>query len=131
LKSTDIPSTVPVIGDNACASCIKLTKVDLREGLEGIGEGEFSHCASLHRVVIPPVSDFGGGAFASCPKLFKVELCEGLVNIGEKAFSSCTSLRHIAIPSTVKSIGKEALADCTNLINVELSNGLVYSPISL
>jgi len=117
--------SVKIIGDRAFSDCDRLAEVELREGLEGIGNHAFHGCKSLGSLEIPStVKIIGDTAFTNCLKLARVELREGLERIAEFAFYNCKSLTNIKLPPTVKSIGEVAFTDCDQLEEVELNEGL-------
>lgn len=66
------------ISDNAFASCVNLSSVQLSEGLKSIEETAFNACEQLQTITIPStVTNIGGGIFADCKKLSAIDMAEG------------------------------------------------------
>ena len=93
-----------------------LTAVTIPEGVKTIGQGAFSHCASLKSVTIPAsVETIVSGAFSDCSALESVTIREGVKKIDEIAFRACSALTSVAIPSSVEVIGDRAFYGCDKL----------------
>ena len=75
----------------------------LGSGLTTLGEGLFSGCQALERVVIS----------------------NGCANIPAKCFQNCTSLTKISVPGSVEYIGYSAFNGCRSLEKVELGQGII------
>jgi hypothetical protein len=104
---------------------LRLTTVELPEGLERIESSAFRSCEMLSRINIPSsVKVIEQNAFFKCFRLEGVELPEGLEKLGYRAFFRCTSLQSIRIPPRIKSIRGMAFKDCDALRYVYLSEGL-------
>ena len=95
-----LPSTVTFIGENAFQNCMKLTTIELNEGLCAISSNSFEHCE----------------------KLASVEFPSSLFTIGQYAFLCCTSLKRLVIPSNLQTIPPFCFQGCSNLETVELKN---------
>ena len=95
-KTTIIPNTLTIIGENA-----------------------FTYCEGLTSITIPnSVTDIGYGAFYECINLSSIVIGNSVTNIGEDAFNGCKGLTSIIIPSSVTSIGNGAFQGCINLSSI-------------
>lgn len=152
IKELKLPSTVKIIQNSAFASCKKLSKVELNDGLETIERNAFYNCINITNIKFPDslkkIDGFNGTSlkevvfpknveeirdFSDC--LFeKVEIPEGVSTIGN--FKNCKNLKEIKLPKklvykTVKGrysdirIGEvRSFEGCENLENIELPENL-------
>ena len=98
--------------------------MQLKEGLQFIGQSAFHGCKSLRNVTVPSsVTELGSFAFWNCSDLIALQLNEGLKIIDERAFQWCEALRSVTIPSTVTELGEWSFYDCGNLTEVILLGG--------
>ena len=115
LETVTIPSSLKKVPRGLFNQCIRLSAVNLSEGIEEIDGFAFSDL-SLAKVTIPKTTKkIGEAAFTNNEKLIALKLQEGLVNIGSMAFSNCKELPYLEIPASVKTIGRDAFADCENV----------------
>lgn len=113
------------IPDCAFVNLRTLLDVDLRGGVDRIGQGAFEDCVNLRRVRVPSsVAVVEIGAFKNCRRLEEATLDEGVGCVECHAFQNCRALRRIRIPSTVRKVGPWAFCDCESLEEVELCEGL-------
>lgn len=120
-----------------------LTKIEMDEGVEKIGNSAFDGCSKLEKVIIPEsVKELGKALFKDCAKLTTVEIDCDVEEINEDFFKNCTSLEEIEIKGDIKNIvesmfegnkklksvkltgnidkiGKNAFKDCTSLETFE------------
>lgn len=130
VKLTDInlPEGLLSIGDYAFSICRALKEIEIPDTTETIGNESFYYCTSLEKIEIPAsVSYIGNYAFNYCQKLADVTLNEGLLSIGEYAFSSCISLEKVKIPASVSSIGLCAFGTFVSKIEVDEDNNTYSS----
>jgi uncharacterized repeat protein (TIGR02543 family) len=79
----------------AVAGCLKLTSVNIPEGITRVGSGAFKGCSSLSTILIPAtVTSIGAGAFEGCKSLSYLSIPAGVTEIGSQAFAGCC-LDHI------------------------------------
>ncbi len=105
IVTLQLPSTITSIGNNAFASCNKLTSINLPEGLTTIGDYCFSS-SNITEIVIP----------------------NSVTTIGWSAFQG-SKIRHLTIPSSVTTMGGyEQFSGCTNLVSIDLSQCSAYIP---
>jgi len=144
IREVHLPDTVKEIGSNAFSDCIRLTKIELGRGLEGIGFEAFRN-SPLQEMILPDslikLSDacFSGTQFEhitvpagiteipfqcflrSC--LTSIEFDGPITSIGRQAFSN-TNLEMFIVPDTVHSIDAEAFSNCESLKKVVISSSV-------
>ena len=102
-----------------CSVPKDITSVQIKEGVQKIGDRAFYNCRSLDSITLPStVIDIGNDAFNGCSNLREVILNDGLKKIGEQAFYNCSSLESIKLPSTLVEIGSDAFESCSDLREV-------------
>lgn len=122
LESVDFPKKLKYINDQSFGWCGKLDNVILPDGLESIGNGDYSYsftsCKNLKAIQFPPSLKYiGGYAFCDCSSLEKISL-PGLDRIDQDAFYGCSSLKEVRIPSTLQNVGNGAFGGCSNLADI-------------
>ena len=91
--SVTIPKTVKKIESSAFYVCLKMTQLEIADGLETIGDNAFYNCNGLSIVTLPnTVKTIERSAFASCYGLKTVVLGAGVSQIGYYAFQNCNKL---------------------------------------
>ncbi len=86
-------------------------------------------------VVIPatyenkPVTTIGEGAFSKCYNLTRVVIPNSVISMGNDAFFSCINLSKIGIGSSLAIIGEYALSDCPLSEIVVDDNNAVYKVV--
>ena len=132
-----IPSKVKELKNATFANCIKLTKVNLKEGLETIGVNTFINCTNLENIVIPnTIVTLKEGLFAGCIKLTNITINNDLYvyesgilmpKSGEsvlyisKAYIESTDT--FSIPEGIKNL-KISLADFKNIKTINIPKSL-------
>lgn len=122
LESVDFPKKLKYLNDQSFGWCGKLDNVILPDGLESIGNGDWSYsftsCKNLKTIQFPPSLKYiGGYAFCDCSSLEKISL-PGLDRIDQDAFYCCSSLKEVRIPSTLQNVGNGAFGGCSNLADI-------------
>lgn len=116
------------IGENAFASCDKLTSITFTDNITSIGKGAFSGCNSLESIELPSgLKEIQPYTFFYCGKLKTVKFPSSLKSIGEYAFSDC-GLTSLYMPNSVETIGKLCFAEC-NFENIHISESLKEIPL--
>ena len=146
VTSVVIEPGVTRVGNEAFASCTKLTKGSIPDGVEQIGYSSFQSCWSLTGITLPEsVTEIGGSAFAynfnfttvNIPKgvttlrrsvfntcaISDITVPDGVTTIENGAFYSCWSLKHVRIPESVTEIREQAFLYCDSLEYVECAGG--------
>ncbi len=104
---------------------LKITKVEISDGVTSIGDSAFIYCKGLISVTIPDsVTSIGDYAFNGCTNLAEAEIPNGLINIGNHAFDGCTGLTSAVVPDNVTVIGESAFDNCTGLKSVTIGSGV-------
>ena len=112
LETLTIPDGVTSIGSGAFAFNVKLTQVQLGNGLTQISGGMFNGCSALQDIHIPAgIQSINGAAFGvSGLKTVTFASDSKLETIGDSAFDGC-SIETISIPDSVTTIGDSAFYD--------------------
>lgn len=112
LRKIEIPDGITGIGHSAFCNCVSLEDVVIPDSVTEIADSAFYNCMSLETVTVPDsVERIGKKAFYGSKSLEHVRLPEGLKEIESATFRNCWTLRSIKIPKSVKRIGKEAFSD--------------------
>ncbi|MGN0233304.1 MAG: leucine-rich repeat domain-containing protein [Bacteroidaceae bacterium] len=114
VESSNVPSYVIGIGDNAFSFCAGLSSITIPNSVTSIGNSAFFGCTGLSSITISNgVTSIGNMAFAYCTGLSSITIPNSVTSIGHHAFSECTSLSSITIPNSVTSIGDGAFYRCS------------------
>ena len=121
LESVVIPETVEIIGSSAFAGAEKLSRVEIRDGVESIENHAFASCMALTEIILPAtLESMGGSAFRDCTSLRSVTFREGAKTVGSSAFLNCTALTDVKLASTIQTIGSQAFQNCIALESIVL-----------
>ena len=100
-------------------------KIELGNGITGIGNQAFRGCRSLASITIPSsVTSIEISAFYYCCPLASITIPDGVTSIGDSAFSECSSLASISIPNAATSIGGSAFYNCRSLASITIPDGV-------
>ena len=114
-------SSIPVC---AFFQRMKLTEVELCEGLVEIGNSSFYNCyRSITNIIIPTslrrIDDFAFQKSLRCP----IRLHDGIESIGEYAFCGCI-FTNFRVPPLITEIPAFILQGCKSLFSVEIPNNV-------
>lgn len=122
LTKVDIPNSVEFIGESAFSRCYNLKEAHLPENLTSISPGLFEYGYVLEKVNFPStVTSIGKSAFRYCRQMNSLKLPEGLIKIGDEAFNGW-NITSLVIPNSVTTIGSLAFHNCTELKTLVLGN---------
>ena len=123
IENVTIGAGVKSVGENAFASCKKLTAVTLPSSVTTIGVYAFSNCKALTGITIPSgVKTIKESAFYGCTALTSVTLPEGLTTIEGGVFTNCDALASIELPASLQTIDASAL-DAPGLTEIKVQTG--------
>jgi len=129
-SNSSIPATVLIIDDYAFYN-VRLSEIDLPDGLVSIGSFAFSGNDALIEIELPAnLAEFGDDAFSDCASLDTVYIPnrhrDGGISrnttLGERIFAGCPSLTSVTLPPSFMAITSEMFSGCTSLININLSD---------
>ena len=105
----------------------KITSVEIKDGITGIGSQVFENCRSLRSVTMADsVTSVEWRAFRVCTAMEAIHLSENLKYIRGYAFEGCSALKSLVIPNSVQQIDHSAFNNCTALQSVTIGRGLRY-----
>ena len=120
IEYAGVKYTVTGLCMGAFYKCTEISKVNLPETIESIGERAFENCSSLISVNIPnSVKSIGEQAFSGCSLLETISIPEGVTIIQSRTFSA-SGIKSIHIPSTVTTIESSAFYNCYRLKRIEI-----------
>lgn len=125
LRDVYLAESISYIGDGTFSGCINLEKLVIPSQVKEIGMDTFNYCYNLVSVKLPEECvEIGSFAFSGCSSLESIEIPEKCAAIRYEAFYGCWSLKKVFIPKNVKSIGENAFGECLELamINVDINN---------
>lgn len=131
--SGDVPSRLETIGQDAFASCHKLTSVNIPKSVTSIGANAFTNCYKLNAVHITDLVawcniSFNGlysnplrhahNLYLNGSLIRELVIPSSVTKIKYLAFYGCSCLTSVTIPLSVKSIGAYAFVGCSGLTSV-------------
>lgn len=103
----------------------EIKRVEIHDGVTGIGDCAFQYCYSLTSIIIPnSITSIGQDAFDSCTSLTSVVIPDSVTSIGNYAFEHCTNLTNVTIPHSVTSIGRGTFSRCRGLTSITIPNSV-------
>ena len=125
LESVELKEGLNIIGEQAFEGCEKIEKIELPEEVTQIKWGAFRNCTNIKEINLPEgLNKIIVNAFHGCSSLEKIEIPEGVTEIKEAVFKDCTSLKEIKLSKNTTKIESSAFAGCVNLIKIDLPEGL-------
>ena len=119
LSDITIPTGVTIIESHAFLSC-ELSHLEFEHGnrLVRIGEGAFKN-SGISKIDLPDsIQNIGESAFSGCDKLIAIALPEELTTIEANLLHGCVSLTQITILGNVTKIKSGAFGGCTSVANI-------------
>lgn len=121
LSRVELLEGCEALGNYAFFECETLKEVVLPEGLTEIGARAFYECTALWSIQFPDsLGTIREAAFFGCESLVEIDFGEGLSKIGANAFYACVSLPSVTLPASLKSLPASCFADCVSLKTVRL-----------
>lgn len=125
VKKVEIGDGVTGIGRYAFQNCYSLASITIPDGVTSIDSSAFYTCYSLISITIPDsVTSIGGYVFSACYSLASITIPDSVTSIGTYVFQNCYSLASITIPDGVTSIGTYVLRNCSSLTSITIPNGV-------
>ena len=131
LEEADL-TTVKSIGGSAFSGVKSLRTITFGENLTSIDGAAFEG-TGIEEVTIPAgVTTMGNGSFTECLSLKKVVVSEGIEKIPYLTFSGDTALEEITLPVSLTLVDEYAFDNCTALTKVNYSgNRVQWSKIEI
>ena len=133
-ETTEIPDNVVEIGKSAFSDT-GITKINLPDGLQKIGNYAFSKCTKLQSLTIPAsVSEIGKEIFGSASNITKISVDKNNQKYDSRA--NCNAIIETAtntlifgcgktlVPKDVTKIGDYAFSGCKNLVEIKLPDSV-------
>lgn len=126
LEFIDLKEGLESIGEKAFYQCINLDiELTLTSSMKNIGSYAFFGCVNLKTVILEGITEIKEATFSGCTSITDLVLPDTLEVIGGSAFSGCTGLNEITIPASVTTINENAFYNCTNLYYVQIDSDTV------
>lgn len=108
-----------------------IKKLIVLDGITGIDERAFYHCADLASVSLPEsLGSISEAAFRGCTDLTEITIPGSVYNFGKYSFEGCTGLKILNTDECVTSIPRKiyeyAFANCTSLEEADISTNIQY-----
>ena len=109
---------------SACPEYSSMTSVEIGSCVTEIGNGAFSGCSNLERLVIPDgVETINYRAFDNCKNLTSLSIGSGTISINYDAFDRCESLKYITVDANNPKFNSSN--NCNAIIETE-TNTLIH-----
>lgn len=125
LSKIDLPQNLQLIGESAFKSCQSLQSVYIPDSVTSIERSVFSDCKRLESIDLPDTVSLGKSAFSGCESLQHIELPSSMATVPFSLFDGCKSLSRVIIPDGVAEIEADAFASCINLEYVYIPNSVI------
>lgn len=122
VREIEIKEGVQIIGNDAFLYCGRLMSVSIPNSVEHIGANVFRGCTSLKNVNIPNGLRYITRACFSSSGISSIDIPNSVIYIGDEAFAYAMSLKSITIPSSVEHIGRDVFIGCSNLQEVTIES---------
>lgn len=108
-------------------SCVfyysNLSKIELNEGLQRIGNRAFMGCTNIEDIYLPSsLIQIGNSAFQGCLNLKSINFPQLIADTGNSAFWD-SGLKSITIPKNIKTISRNSFRGCRSLKHVTFQEG--------
>lgn len=131
-NTSEIPSYVTTIGENAFCSSKNLKHIALPHGITTIQAYAFYLCSNLKSVTLPnSLTTIERCAFYHCTNLKNIIIPDGVTSIPRMTFANCTNLSTVILPNSVTVIENSTFDGCTSLEAIIVPAGVKYLPLSV
>ena len=125
VQKIELGNGITGIGNQAFRNCRSLASITIPSGVTSIEISAFYYCCPLASITIPDsVTSIGDSAFSECSSLASITIPNGVTSIGGSAFYNCRSLASITIPDGVTSIGRQTFYYCYSLESITIPDGV-------
>ena len=125
ITKVNVSEGITNINNFAFSGCTTLTAVSLPSSLKEIGDGAFSDCENLKSIKLPNhITKISSFTFNNNKSLESITFPTGLVEIEDAAFQNCESLTSVNFPEGLTEIGDYAFSVCRNLSSVNFPTSL-------
>ena len=125
VQKIELGNGITGIGNQAFRNCRSLASITIPSGVTSIEISAFYYCCPLASITIPDgVTSIGRQTFYYCYSLESITIPDGVTDIGNYAFDDCVSLASITIPNGVTTIKSSAFANCESLASITIPNGV-------
>ena len=125
---------VKEIANSAFRNLNNIQAAVIPSGIDYIGKGAFSGCASLKNIfILDSDLEIDNRAFENCTTLTGLFLGSGLRKLGDRSFGGCFTLHTLNLPNSLTGIGSGCFEFCLNLRGSNLTGltDFLYLPINL
>lgn len=122
ITKLEIPNSAESIGDYAFTGCSYLTSVTIPQSITNIGINAFEGCTNVEKLIYEEGCETTLRTYLTSIK--EITLPSTLSKIGDFSFENCTYITNFTIPHTVKSIGKFAFFDCYGLKEISIPDAV-------
>ena len=131
-KEIIIPSVIDdkkiiKIAKNAFSENATITKVEISDGIDFLGDKCFYGCDNLTDVILHSIKEIGSGCFEDCYVLTSVILPDSLETLEYQAFKN-SGITKIVLPDSIKEIHSNCFEDCDDLEYAKLPENLEVIP---
>ena len=107
-----------------------INTIHIPSSVRVIGEGAFSNCADVLRIILPfGLRIIGNRAFKWCRNLRELIIPKSVTTIGEQAFSGCCNIHEIQIPENVKILKGNPFAEWDGEIIVKSPHFIIEEDV--
>lgn len=125
VKKLDVKGGINEIGEGCFWNFYNMKTVSLPDTLVKINKDAFIGCEEIKKVEIPDsVIEIGEDCFSGCEKLNNVKLPKNLTSLPRAVFSFCKKLEKIDFPQNLKTIGAYAFSDCNSLTKITIPDSV-------
>lgn len=127
ILSVHIPGSLEKIETEAFDRCVKLSQVQIDEGIKEIGDNAFRRTAITYIKLPTSVKTLHYQCFAACKRLRKVDML-GVETVNLSVFDGCSFLVDLTFPSSLKKLcGIGGLTGCASLRTISFNSPVYWA----